>query len=281
MKIGKVDLIEAFSKFFENPGKVSGSFVLFALQMLIFVPIVGMFASIFMGASIDDDASGLFMILFCCMYVLLFTIIILGQLYVPGASIDTYKNLMQIGKYEIKPLENILGKLGDGFKYVLATFVYSIPIVIFFVIGMALMIVVGGMSESQSSSDEYVALLMILGMCIYVLAILLMIAYQFIWRYVFTPIIYKHIADGSYGECFNPALIWSEIKSSGSDMLGLGLSWFIVGMIWGIVYAIVYVLMYLLVGFILMPFVILVFMILRIYIEPYYMYMTFRKPREA
>jgi hypothetical protein len=281
MKIGKVDFLEPLIQYWNNPKQITTSVILFFLQFLFLLPIIGFFVAIFGVAGISGSEEQL-LILVGCMYCFFWLIMMAGWVYIHGSAIGTYRQLNQKGELVLAPLSNLGAKFKNGLKYGLITIIYSLPFVFFFVLFFAFFIYAMNLADAGGGNvDEYASMMMILGMCLYFVAIAVMSIFQLVWRYVLTPVVYKMIVERRFFLALNPINLWNEFQVVKGDLLPVALSWFILGILWGIAYFVVYILSLMIVGIVLVPFLILTFIIIKMYIEPYYAYMGFKKVKEA
>jgi len=266
MKIGKIDLMEPILKFWDHPDRNRAIYAWIGFSVL-YIPLILVLAfSGFIVEFLDPDSLSIFFILFCGMYFLIIGVSILSNIFATGSAIYQFGEYKR-GEYSINVFKNMKKKLSMGLKYFLVALIYSLPL--FLLIFILIFVLVLGIGVLESVGEEFFIIFMLVFMVVYMIFLLLATGFQYLWRFVASPVVYKFIVENKFAKCFSPRLIWKEVKIRQKSFLNMFLSVFLLNFLWGIIYMVVYMLSYVLIGLFVLPIAFAAFYILRIYIEPY------------
>lgn len=215
-----IDIKEAFTHFFALPDwktrciylgipTVITLFFYFISTLFMLIPIVGIFV-----------CAGSFL--------LMMILLVIYGMYISGYSYEIAEAVLSDKAIEdIKVNENIKGRISIGFRLLLASLVYAIPIIILYIIGYAMiflpMILLGveeGSDGPESTANGILSLFSIILMFVGYIPLILTWVYQiFLQFFIFPAIMNQYIKYSSFESLLSFRDIWKFIKANFINLL--------------------------------------------------------------
>lgn len=293
MKINKIDLNKSWDFFNQSQNrnnlilKWGGVFVIyFGIALLGYFAIMSiLFGSLASLESNPDVLPKLFVLIaifYCFIYVFIITFSLVVGFYIQGSGINNFRYLKENYTDEIRihdiPSIPIGKRLFDGFKYMLVTFVYMLPLlVLYFVwaLGFVLLFVT---SFSGDINDE-----MPVGFLIYYFSMFLVFGIQMVYvllvQFGLRPVIYNKIIDEGYMAAANPLVVIKIFNKQPKAYFTIGAYLLLPMLLWMALYFANYLLVYLCIGIFILPFTLGLVAIIQMYIEPHILAQAFHRKK--
>jgi hypothetical protein len=255
MKLWNIDLVELFRFFWDNKERNKLLWIWFGISfvvsliMLLYI-IFSYFGPIYL--SMEQYLVG-----YLIVYILLLIVSNGVGLFTLGVGIDSYNQIVK-QDIDFDFSKNIWHKVKQGIKLLLVNLFYSIPMFL-------LLLILGFMAFLFLELGGVYIMLLI---CIYGLFLFVAIVFGIFINAAVKPIAFQLIQQGKFKQCFNIALVLSNIGKNKSNILRFFVISLLVGVAWFVIYMISYMLLYLVIGIIFLPLSLAIMSIYMAYIEP-------------
>ncbi len=270
MKIGNYDLKEIFEKFWSWKGRNLAS-IFWLLSPFVYVSFYIFFIFVMfvggIGGEEDSTILGIFMVLFCCVYIAIVGFAIFMRLFAPGSAIVNLKSLLDKGSLT-GVFESFGRKLLEGFKIMLVKIWYLLPLYLLLIVFFLFFSFFGGFMSMGEENGGYYLFTFILFFFLYIVMLFLITTFVLVYELIVRPIVYKFFVSGRWLDSFNPMKIWNEFKTNTNNYLYFLVVTLIFYSIWMAVYFFAAFLMYILIGFLVLPIVLGLLFLYQASIEP-------------